>query len=90
MKSWFSLLDLVLTVLFLIDMPGVYRLHLLSKAENKGIEILIGEQIYVKDSKTEEQVVQEQEEQLYRKPFSNYYVIQGDFKKYILKKKLLD
>lgn len=27
MKSWFSLLELVLTVWFLIDMPGAYRLH---------------------------------------------------------------
>lgn len=27
MKSWFSLLELVLTVLFLIDMPGAYKLH---------------------------------------------------------------
>lgn len=30
MKSWFSLLELVLTMLFLIDMPGTYRLHFFS------------------------------------------------------------
>lgn len=27
MKSWFSLLELVLSMLFLIDMPGACRLH---------------------------------------------------------------
>lgn len=57
MKSWFSLLELVLTVLFLIDMPGAYRLHfffLLSKEQ--GHWNLTGEQSYLKDIQVPKQV----------------------------------
>lgn len=56
MKSWFSLLELVLTMLFLIDMPGTYRLHFFLLSKEQGHCNFTGEQSYVKDIQVPKQV----------------------------------
>jgi len=56
MKSWLPLLDLVLTLLFLIDMPRAYRLHFFVWSEEQGHWNFTGEQSYVKDFQVPELV----------------------------------
>lgn len=52
MKSWFSLLDLVLTLLFLIDMPEAYiGFIFFVYSEEQGHWNFTREQSYVKTSR---------------------------------------